>query len=122
MCICCNSFCTLHFSTGVPLLLTLFELNQFRAIAWFNGILGVTFIVLHLLMLRGESECKKCVMPCAKSRCGKGKKFEIKWMAVFVSLTTGYSKLFIMLTTNTHVQKCLAQWEYCSISTTIKLI
>ena len=83
------------FSTGVPLLLTLFDVNPFRAIAWFNVMVGVLSIVLQLLLLRGESEYKKCDMWCAKSRCGKGKKLEIKWMAILVSFIAVYSALFL---------------------------
>ena len=48
------------------MLLTLFDIDQFRSIAWFNVALGVTFIVLQLLLLQGESECKKCDINCVK--------------------------------------------------------
>ena len=90
-----SMFYVLRLSAGVPLLITLLDVNPFRAIAWFNVMVGVASIVLQLLMLRGESEFKKCDMRCAKSRCGKGKKLEIKWMAVLVSFTAVYSTLCI---------------------------
>ena len=67
------------------MLFTVLGITQFRAIAWFNVALGMTCIVLQLLMLRGESDCKKCDTRCANCRCGKEEKFKIKWMAVSVS-------------------------------------
>lgn len=74
------------FSTGVPLLITLFNISQFRSVAWFNAAVGMTFIVLQFLMLRGESKWKRHEMTCkCKSRCGGDMKFNLKWVELFVS-------------------------------------
>ena len=68
------------------MLLTLFDIDQFRSIAWFNVALGVTFIVLQLLLLQGESECKKCDINCVKgNRYKKKLHLDIKWKPVLVS-------------------------------------
>ena len=76
----------IHFSTGVPLLITLFNISQFRSVAWFNVAVGMTFIVLQFLMLRGESKWKKHEMTCTcTSRCGGDMKFNLKWVELFVS-------------------------------------
>ena len=53
--------------TGVAAILAQFP-NHFRSIAWFNVILGVGYIFLQLVMLRGESS-SQCENPCQKHKC-----------------------------------------------------
>ena len=68
------------------MLITLIDIDQFRSIAWFNLALGLAFIVLQLLLFRGESDCKKCnVKHKSKRRERKKRNFDIKWKAVLIS-------------------------------------
>ena len=53
--------------TGVAAILAQFP-TYFRSIAWFNVILGVGYIFLQLVMLRGESKCH-CENPCQTHKC-----------------------------------------------------
>ena len=56
-----NKFCTIdkhsisaHLFIGAAIMFAQFDINQFRAIVWFNVAAGVAFIVLQLLMFHGE--------------------------------------------------------------------
>ena len=63
----CPSEQVFAISTGVAAILAQFP-NHFRSIAWFNVILGIGYIFLQLVMLRGESRCQ-CENPCQKHKC-----------------------------------------------------
>ena len=68
------------------MLITLIDVDQFRSIAWFNLALGLAFIILQLLLFRGESDCKKCNVKYKSKRRGRKKQhFDIKWKTILVS-------------------------------------
>ena len=46
-------------STGATVAFSQFDINQFRAIAWFNVAAGLGFVVLLVVVFRGESGCTK---------------------------------------------------------------
>jgi hypothetical protein len=52
------------FPLGAAAVLAQFKIDQFRSIAWFNVAFGVAFIILEVIIFRGESNFKKL-----KSRC-----------------------------------------------------
>lgn len=43
--------------TGATVAFSQFDINQFRAIAWFNVAAGLGFVILLLVIFRGESGC-----------------------------------------------------------------
>ena len=36
-----------------------FPINQFRCIGWFNAVMGMTIILIHMLMFKGEMKCNR---------------------------------------------------------------
>ena len=58
--------CCSH-STGATVVFAQFPISQFRAIAWFNVAVGLLFILLQLILFRGESKCTK--LPHFSFRC-----------------------------------------------------
>ena len=54
--------------TGAVVILAQFHINHFRSIAWYNVIIGIGYILLQIIMFRGESKCH-CEDFCRKSKC-----------------------------------------------------
>lgn len=48
-----------------------FEIDQFRSIAWFNVAFGMAFIILEVVIFRGESNFKKMRSRCADWKFSK---------------------------------------------------
>ena len=64
--------------TGATVVFAQFPISQFRAIAWFNVAVGLFFILLQLLLFRGESQCKK--LPHFSFRC-----WSVRWTSSSVT-------------------------------------
>ena len=75
-----------------------FDISQFRSIAWFNAAAGLAFVVLQLVMFRGESKCRKPLQLDQQIRymC-KPQKPAVIWIDVLVSfhVTSLSSNYFI---------------------------
>ena len=57
---------------GAALLFSLFDISQFRSIAWFNVAGGAALLVLQVVLFHGESNCKKLSKMSWKSqKCPK---------------------------------------------------
>ena len=56
-------FCSNTFP-GITTVFAQFNINQFRAIAWFNVAVGLAYIVLQLVMFHGEGSFRKVKRRC----------------------------------------------------------
>ncbi len=45
------------FGAGAAVIFAQFPIDQFRAIAWYNVVMGTVLLLLQLVLFRGEADC-----------------------------------------------------------------
>ena len=64
------------------------DVDQFRSVAWYNVAGGISLILLQIVMVHGESKCRKALKQLCKCKLSwkfKKPSFKLTCMGTFIS-------------------------------------